>query len=258
MLSKRKFENLVTNGDFTFYGNKKFADQLSIPVKVHLENSSVSQAAIISNSGWINDLTTNITQNSIIQSTGWITDNITNLENTIYDAAYNVYNVCLSKESAANLYATKVNPTFTGTVTLPNNQTITSTTTSFLSSVDLSAYAPLASPTFTGTVTFPESSISQDAIGWGAETGWFTTFANEIVDLLNEKAPKASPTFTGTVTFPDASTITDYLKTSTAASTYAPITDPTLFGTVTFNAQGTTIADYLKTSTAASTYAATM
>ena len=131
MLSKRKFENLVTNGDFTFYGNKKFADQLSIPVKVHLENSSVSQASIISNSGWINDLTTNISQNSIIQSTGWITNTITNLENTVYDTVYNVYNVCLSKESAANLYATKVNPAFTGTVTLPNNQTITSTTTPF-------------------------------------------------------------------------------------------------------------------------------
>jgi hypothetical protein len=51
MLSKRKFENLVTNGDFTFYGNKKIADQLSIPVEVHLENSSVPQTAIISNSG---------------------------------------------------------------------------------------------------------------------------------------------------------------------------------------------------------------
>ena len=42
---------------------------------------------------------------------------------------------------------------------------------------------------------------------------------------------------------------------NTAAETYAPITNPTLFGTVTFNAQGTTITDYLKASTAASTYA---
>ena len=51
--------------------------------KVDLENSSVSQASIISNSGWINDLTTNIAQNSIIQSTGWITDTITNLEKVL-------------------------------------------------------------------------------------------------------------------------------------------------------------------------------
>ena len=199
MLSKRKFENLVTNGDFTFYGNKKFADQLSIPVKVHLENSSVSQASIISNSGWINDLTTNISQNSIIQSTGWITDNITNLENTLYDTVYNVYNVCLSKESAANLYATKVNPTFTGTVTLPNNQTITSTTTSFLSSVDLSPYAPLASPTFTGTVTFPDASTITDYLKTSTAASTY--------------APITDPTLFGTVTFnAQGTTITDYLK----------------------------------------------
>ena len=108
MLSKRKFENLLTNGDFTFYGNKKIANQLTIPVEVDLAASNVPQTAIISNSGWINDLTTNITQNSIIQSTGWITDTITNLENTVYDTVYNVYNVCLSKESAANLYATGI------------------------------------------------------------------------------------------------------------------------------------------------------
>ena len=70
MLSKSKFENLVTHGDFTFYGNKKSADQLTIPVEVDLAASSVPQTAIISNSGWINDLTTNIPQTSIIPSTG--------------------------------------------------------------------------------------------------------------------------------------------------------------------------------------------
>jgi hypothetical protein len=58
-------------------------------------------------------------------------------------------------------------------------------------------------------------------------------------------APKASPTFTGTVTFPDASTITDYLKSTTAASTYltttsaastyAPKASPTYTGTISLN-----------------------
>ena len=120
MLSKRKFENLITHGDFTFYGNKKFADQLTIPVEVNLATSSVPQTAIISNSGWINELTTNIPQTSIIPSTGWIIENITNLQNTINDSIDAIYNVCLSKESAENLYATKVNPAFTGTVTFPN------------------------------------------------------------------------------------------------------------------------------------------
>ena len=40
-----------------------------------------------------------------------------------------------------------------------------------------------------------------------------------------------------------------------AENLYTTKQNPTLFGTVTFNAQGTTITDYLKTSTAASTYA---
>ena len=117
MLSKRKFENLVTHGDFTFYGNIKIADQLTIPVEVDLATSSVPQTAIISDSGWINDLTTNIPQTSIIPSSGWIIENITNLQNTMYDSIDAVYSTCLSKESAENLYTTKQNPTLFGTVT---------------------------------------------------------------------------------------------------------------------------------------------
>jgi len=66
-------------------------------------------------------------------------------------------------------------------------------------------------------------------------------------------ATKASPTFSGTVTFPDASTITDYLKSTTAASTYAPKASPTFSGTVTFP-DANTITDYLKSSDASSTY----
>ena len=66
-------------------------------------------------------------------------------------------------------------------------------------------------------------------------------------------ATKASPTFSGTVTFPDASTITDYLKSTTAASTYAPKASPTFSGKVTFP-DANTITDYLKSSDASSTY----
>ena len=95
MLSKRKFENLITNGDFTFYGNKTFADQLTIPVEVNLATSSVPQTAIISDSGWINDLTTNIPQTSIIPSSGWIIENIKNIQNTMYDTIDAVYSTCL-------------------------------------------------------------------------------------------------------------------------------------------------------------------
>ena len=104
--------------------------------------------------------------------------------------------------------------------------------------------------TLNGTVTFPESSISQSAIDWAETGGWFTLFANEIVDLLN--GTFTTPTFEGTVTFIDTSTtpntstnISDYLTSSTAAttyltqtnatSTYAPKASPTFTGTISLN-----------------------
>jgi hypothetical protein len=46
-------------------------------------------------------------------------------------------------------------------------------------------------------------------------------------------APLASPTFTGTVTIPGGASISGYLTSATAASTYAPLASPTFTGTVT-------------------------
>ena len=112
MLSKRKFENIVSYGDFTFYGNKKFADQLVVLDEMNLADSSVPQAAINSSSGWINDLTSNIPQSSIVSTTGWIKNSIVNLENTTIDAFDNIYNLFVTKESADNTYATIQDPTF--------------------------------------------------------------------------------------------------------------------------------------------------
>jgi hypothetical protein len=120
MLAKRKFESVVSYGDFTFYGNKKFADHLTAPDEVQLADSSAPQSWIISSSGWINDLTTNIPQSSIISTTGWIKNSFTNLENVITDAIDSIYNLLVTKESADNTYAPKENLTFTGTVTFPN------------------------------------------------------------------------------------------------------------------------------------------
>jgi hypothetical protein len=72
-------------------------------------------------------------------------------------------------------------------------------------------------------------------------------------------APKASPAFTGTVTFPDSSTITDYLKSTTAASTYltttsasstyAPKASPTFTGTILLNGDVTLASAYTNTLT---------
>jgi hypothetical protein len=85
-------------------------------------------------------------------------------------------------------------------------------------------------------------------------------------------APKASPTFTGTVTIPAGASISgylttsvasstyqtlsgmsSYLTTSSAATTYATKASPTFTGTVTIPA-GASISGYLTTSSAASTY----
>ena len=49
-------------------------------------------------------------------------------------------------------------------------------------------------------------------------------------DLANAAMPKSGGTFTGPVTIPTGSTITDYLTTASAASTYAPLASPTLTG----------------------------
>jgi hypothetical protein len=56
-------------------------------------------------------------------------------------------------------------------------------------------------------------------------------------------APLASPTFTGTVTIPSGASISGYLTTATAASTYAPIASPTFTGTVTIPS-GASISGY--------------
>ena len=98
--------------------------------------------------------------------------------------------------NALAYYATLASPTFSGTVTLPNNQTVTSTTTPFLSSVNLSPYAPLASPTFSGTVTLPNNQSVTST------TAPFLTSVD-----FSPYATKASPTFTGTVTLPNNQTV---------------------------------------------------
>jgi hypothetical protein len=110
----------------------------------------------------------------------------------------------LKQSDAVNTYATKssvtsVENTLYDTVYNLNN-----------------TYVPKENPTFTGTVTFPNEAISQDAINSTYTEGWLSSLLRDhgtfLTDLYVEKAPKASPIFTGTVTFPDTSTITDYLK----------------------------------------------
>ena len=115
----KRILNVEVYGDQTIYGIKSFKDKIVVPEK----SLFCDQISVID---------TYITNQNFVTSTF-----LTN---------------------ALAYYATLASPTFSGTVTLPNNQTITSTTTPFLSSVNLSPYAPLASPTFSGTVTLPNGS----------------------------------------------------------------------------------------------------
>ena len=61
-------------------------------------------------------------------------------------------------------YATLASPTFTGTVTLPNSQQVTSSTGNFLTSATLgSSYVTAASPTVTGNITLPTTLVTPTA-----------------------------------------------------------------------------------------------
>ena len=204
MLTKRKFENIVSFGDLSMSGKKTFTDKLIVTGECTLPNDT--------NISFGNS---SISQSSIISTTGWIKNSITNLENVITDAIDNIYTLLVTKESADNTYATKVNPTFTGTVTFPNeaisqnaiNQTTTngwiSTNFQYLNSLK----ANTSNPTFTGTVTFPDGSAI-------SSTDEDTTIASKSF-VYGYFAPKVNPVFSGNnVTFPDNSTITDYLKSS--------------------------------------------
>ena len=138
--------------------------------------------------------------------------------------------------TADNLKANLASPTFTGTPAAPTATAGTNTTqlatTAFVTN-GLSTKANLASPTFTGTVTIPA----------GASISGF--------------APLASPALTGTPTAPTASTATNTTQIATTAYVkaqgYATLASPTFTGTVTIPA-GASISGYLTTSTAASTY----
>ena len=122
-------------------------------------------------------------------------------------------------------------PTADRTITMPD-----ATGTVALTS-DLSSYAPLNSPTFTGTVSLPNNTISQsmmsdDSVGTNEIGGLAVTEAkiadgavtnvkvsasaaidqSKIANLTTDlaaKAPLASPTFTGTVTVPTPTNSTD-------------------------------------------------
>jgi len=88
--------------------------------------------------------------------------------------------------------ATKNNPTFTGTVTVPTATAGDNSTKAASTAFVVASFATKASPTFTGTVTVPTASANDNTTK-AASTAYVQT-------ELGDYALKASPAFTGTVT----------------------------------------------------------
>jgi hypothetical protein len=107
-------------------------------------------------------------------------------------------------------------PTFTGTVSLPETTiigSVTSTEISLLSGVTSSiqdqiddkldsstassTYAPINDPTFGGTVSLPSTTSVGDVSA--TEIGYLDGVTSSIQTQIDSKAPSADPTFTGTV-----------------------------------------------------------
>ena len=129
-------------------------------------------------------------------------------------------------------YALKASPTFTGTVTVPTPGTSSNTTVAASTAfVKAQGYATLASPTFSGDPKAPTPATSDND----------TSVATTAFVKAQGYSTVASPTFTGTVTIPSGASISGYLTSSIAASTYQ-----TLSG----------MSAYLTTLSAASTYLA--
>jgi len=173
-------------------------------------------------------------------------------------------NAKLSTITASTSYAPLASPTFTGTVSGINKSMVGLENVDNTSDADkpistatqtaLDAKAPLASPTFTGTV----AGITKTMVGLANVDNTADTdkpISTDTQAALDLKAPLANPTFTGTVAgitksmvglgsvdnTSDASkpissatqtALDAKLASSTAASTYAPIANPTFTGTV--------------------------
>lgn len=136
-------------------------------------------------------------------------------------------------------YATLASPTFTGTPAAPTAAPGTNTTQLASTAFVTAAVAAVGAGTTTNALTFNNS-------GTGDVSG--STFNGSAARTLSHNsigaAPLASPALTGTPTAPTAAVDTNttqlattayvvgngYLKSATAASTYAPLASPALTG----------------------------
>ncbi len=156
-------------------------------------------------------------------------------------------------QGALDLKSNLASPTFTGVPAAPTATAGTSTTqlatTAFVTTA-ANLKANISSPTFTGVPAAPTATA-------GTNTTQLATTAF-VTNGLSSKANTASPTFTGTVTIPAGASISGYLTTSSAASTYQTLSGMSSY--LTTSAAASTyqtlsgMSSYLTTSAAASTY----
>ena len=221
MLAKRKFQNFVnTYGDQSIGGKKTFTENLVVTGECTLPDTiNITLGP------------STIPQSSIVSTTGWIYDTFTELIGSVSDLVSDITN---------NTFGF-----LTTTDTISQNQIDQATENGWISTNlnYLSALkADKSNPTFSGTVTFPDGSAI-------SSTDEDTTIASKSF-VYGYFAPKENPVFSGNnVTFPDSSKITEYLKSSTAASTYAPLASPTFTGTITMSGDVTLAATSANTLT---------
>lgn len=113
---------------------------------------------------------------------------------------------------------TAANPTFTGTVTIPDNALAIADTAGLQTALD--AKAPLASPAFTGNPTAPTPTAGDNDTSI-ATTGFVTTAVAAVTG--GGGAPLASPAFTGTPTAPTAAPGTNTTQLATTGFVSAAI-----------------------------------
>lgn len=184
-------------------------------------------------------------------------------------------NVSSNIQTQLDSKAPTASPTFSGNVSLPDTTSIgnvSSTEIGYLNNVSSSiqtqldakvdsstastTYAPISGPTFSGTVSLPETTSIGNVSS--TEISYLNDATSNIQSQLDSKAPTANASFTGTISLPSTTSIGDIssaeigyldnvssniqaqldakLATSSAASIYAPLTDPTFINSVTLPA----------------------
>ena len=190
-------------------------------------------------------------------------------------------------------YAPRNNPTFTGTVsgitaamvglgnvnnTSDANKPISTATQAALNLI-ASLTAPIASPTFTGTATAPTVNATTSLQVGGIDISTIYQTLGGMSSYITSSSLATTltsylTTATASTTYQTTANMSNYLTTATASSTYAPKASPTFTGTATaptinattaLQVNGTNIntiyqtianmSSYLTTTTASTTYA---